>query len=106
MDLPILQEVALDEKRVQQIVALYKALSNPVRVGILAALLIEPLSVTQLVMSLGSSQSGISHQLEKLRDRGLVDFTRDGNRVIYRLASEHVETMLAAAIALIRDRQI
>ena len=41
------------------------------------------------------SQSGVSHQLRVLRELGLVTFRRDGNRAVYRLADEHVRSLLA-----------
>ena len=41
------------------------------------------------------SQSGVSHQLRLLRELGLVTFRRDGNRAVYRLADEHVRSLLA-----------
>jgi len=40
------------------------------------------------------SQSGVSHQLRLLRDRGLVAFRREGNRAIYRLADGHVKDLI------------
>ena len=41
------------------------------------------------------SQSGVSHQLRLLRQLGLVAFRRDGNRAVYRLADDHVRSLLA-----------
>ena len=44
------------------------------------------------------SQSAISHQLRLLRDRGLVSARRDGQRMFYRLADEHVEELLRVGL--------
>ena len=38
------------------------------------------------------------HQLRLLRDRGLVTARRDGRRVIYSLADEHVTTLISVGL--------
>ena len=45
------------------------------------------------------SQSAISHQLRLLRDRGLVAARREGQRMIYFLADEHVSDLLAIGLS-------
>jgi hypothetical protein len=45
------------------------------------------------------SQSATSHQLRLLRDRGLVAAKRDGRRVIYSLADDHVITLISVGLA-------
>jgi len=44
-------------------------------------------------------QSATSHQLRLLRDRGLVTAKRDGRRVIYFLADDHVITLISIGLA-------
>jgi DNA-binding transcriptional ArsR family regulator len=39
-----------------------------------------------------------------LRDRRLVSFVRDGKRAVYRLADEHVATLLAQSSAHVGER--
>ena len=77
---------------------LFAAAGDPTRFRILDALSCEELCVCDLAALAGISQSGVSHQLRLLRDRGLVSFTRDGNRAVYRLADEHVRTLLAQGL--------
>ena len=78
---------------------MFAAFADPTRFRILEALSAGELCVCDLA-SLGSvSQSAISHQLRLLRERGLVTFRRDGNRAVYRLADDHVRTMLAQGLA-------
>jgi DNA-binding transcriptional ArsR family regulator len=67
-----------------------RALNDPKRLAILYALADGPHSVTELCSQLKISQSNISQHLSMLRDRGLVDARRDGNRVIYNLRDRRV----------------
>jgi DNA-binding transcriptional ArsR family regulator len=67
-----------------------KALNDPKRLAILYALSEASHSVTDLCELLEVSQSNISQHLTMLRDRGLVDTQRDGNRVIYALRDRRV----------------
>lgn len=71
-------------------VGVCRALSDPKRLMILYSLAVEPRSVGELCGLLGVSQSNVSQHLAVLRDRGLVDAERDGNRAIYALRDERV----------------
>ena len=73
---------------------LFKAFGDSTRIRILFALFEADICVCDLAETLGMTQSAISHQLRLLRDRGLVSARRDGQRVIYSLADEHVTTLL------------
>ena len=84
---------------VERTAAIFSALADPTRVRILDALGIEELCVCDLAELCEISQSGVSHQLRLLRDRGLVAYRRDGNRAVYRLADEHVSTLLSQGLA-------
>ena len=83
--------------------SLFSALSDLTRLRILEALATGELCVCDLAEVAGISQSGVSHQLRLLRDRGLVDFRRDGNRAVYRLADEHVRDLIAIGVAHARE---
>jgi DNA-binding transcriptional ArsR family regulator len=73
-------------------------LADPTRFRILDSLAHEDLCVCDLAELAGVSQSGVSHQLRLLRDRGLVTFRRDGQRAVYRLADEHVRDLIAIGV--------
>ena len=73
---------------------IFDALSDFTRFQILGALSQGEKGVSELQEVTSVSQSAISHQLRLLRDRGLVSARRDGQRVIYSLADEHVTTLL------------
>jgi ArsR family transcriptional regulator len=84
---------------VERTTAIFSALADPTRFRILDALSHEELCVCDLAAICGISQSGVSHQLRLLRERELVAFRRDGNRAVYRLADDHVRTLLAQGLA-------
>ena len=88
-----------DTSRTERVTAIFSVLSDPTRFRILNALALEELCVCDLAEIAGVSQSGVSHQLRLLRERGLVAFRRDGNRAVYRLADDHVRTLLAQGLA-------
>jgi DNA-binding transcriptional ArsR family regulator len=88
-----------DDARTTRTTAMFAAFADPTRFRILEALSSGELCVCDLA-ALGSvSQSAVSHQLRLLRERGLVAFRREGNRAVYRLADEHVRTLLAQGLA-------
>ncbi len=84
--------------------AIFSALSDPTRVRILMSLAESERCVCELADRAGISQSGVSHQLRLLRDRGLVVFRRDGNRIVYRLADDHVGALLDQGLAHAAER--
>lgn len=86
--------VLADDVRVARTTAIFSALADPTRVRILEALGREELCVCDLAQIAGISQSGVSHQLRLLRDRGLVAFRRQGNRAVYRLVDDHVASLI------------
>ena len=71
-------------------VSMCRALNDPKRLMILYALGGERRSVGDLCELLELSQSNVSQHLAVLRDRGIVDSTRDANRVIYSLRDQRV----------------
>ena len=77
---------------------IFDALSDFTRFQILGALTAGDRNVTDLEEVCHVSQSAISHQLRLLRDRGLVSARRDGQRVIYSLADDHVATLIRVGL--------
>lgn len=86
------------DDRVNRTTTIFSALADPTRFRMLDALAREELCVCDLAEVAGISQSGVSHQLRLLRDRGLVAYRRDGQRALYRLADEHVRTLIATGL--------
>jgi ArsR family transcriptional regulator len=80
------------------------ALSDPTRILLLYALSEEPRNVTELTAELGIPQPTTSRHLKILRDRGLVQTTRQGTTIIYSLADERLIQALDLLRAVMRER--
>lgn len=82
------------EPRADEAAELLTAMANPKRLLILCHLLGRELSVNQLSELVGLAQSPLSQHLSKLRALKLVTTRRDGQMILYRLASEEVARIL------------
>jgi DNA-binding transcriptional ArsR family regulator len=82
------------EPRAEDAAELLAAMSNPKRLLILCHLLDQELSVSQLSELVDLAQSPLSQHLSKLRALRLVATRRDGQMVLYRLASGDVAKIL------------
>ena len=69
-----------------------RALGDATRLAVLQALLEGPLHVNDLMKRVTVGQSLLSHHLKVLRDAGLVNATRDGKAVLYRVAPGIADT--------------
>ena len=71
-----------------------RALAAPARIAIMDVLAQAPRSVEDLAAAIGQSVANTSQHLRILREVRLVDGTRDGLRITYRLASDDVGALL------------
>ena len=94
-----------DGRELRVVAEIFGALSDPTRLRILLALAEQELCVRDLAVVARISQSGVSHQLRTLRALDLVAFRREGKRAVYRLADEHVRTLLTQGIEHASERQ-
>ena len=76
-----------------------KALADPKRLMIITALRDGPMTVGELADALGMSQSNTSQHLGVLRERGILEASKSGLTVTYRLSSKKV----VRAIDLLRE---
>jgi ArsR family transcriptional regulator, cadmium/lead-responsive transcriptional repressor len=76
---------------------LFRGLSDANRLGILDALRDGPRTVSEVVATLGLTQSNVSNHLGCLRDCGLVKATPDGRFVRYELADPRIDGLLSMA---------
>ena len=76
----------------------FKALGDPTRLRLLAALSKAELCVCDLASLVGISESAASHQLRLLRALRIVRTRRDGRMVHYRLDDEHIARLLAQGL--------
>jgi ArsR family transcriptional regulator len=92
------RESLASDSDVLRTTAIFSALADATRFRILDALARGELCVCDLADVVGVSQSATSHQLRLLRDRGLVAHRREGQRAVYRLADEHVRTLIGVGL--------
>src|SRR5665647_1536360 len=75
----------------------FKTLGHPARIRILELLAEREYSVTELLPELGLESSHLSQQLAVLRKAGMVVTRKQGNNVIYSIASKDMAELLALA---------
>jgi DNA-binding transcriptional ArsR family regulator len=75
----------------------FKTLGHPARIRILELLSERDRSVGELLPEIGIESSNLSQQLGVLRRAGVVDARKDGNMVIYSIASPDIAELLAVA---------
>lgn len=82
----------------KKVTKLFKAVADQTRLKIIYLLKDSELSVTKIVEALKMTQSAISHQLRILRDVNLVVNSKKGKEVYYKLADDHVYTIINQAV--------
>jgi len=82
---------------------LLRALSAPVRIAIVLQLRDGERCVHELVDALGVAQPLISQHLRVLKSAGVVDGTRQGREVVYRLVDEHLSRIVLDAVAHVEE---
>ena len=88
-------EVMPTDEELQSLADFFRIFGDSTRIRILYALSQSELCVCDIASLLGMGQSAISHQLRILKQMRLVKFRREGKSVLYSLADEHIETILA-----------
>ncbi|AZQ69981.1 metalloregulator ArsR/SmtB family transcription factor [Streptomyces abikoensis] len=86
----------------EQAVAVLKAVADPTRFHVLWALAQREHSVGQLAELAGAHVAAVSQHLARLRSAGLVVSRREGTRIFYRAAGDHVRTLLEGAVLVAR----
>ena len=89
---------SLVPEQVNAAVMAFTLLADPTRVRMLWALRDEDLDVATLAKIADCRPTVASQHLSKLRFAGLVEATRDGRRMVYRLRGGHVRSLLAEAL--------
>ena len=79
---------------IYKVTEIFAALADSTRFKILSSLSGGEFCVHELVEICDVSQSAVSHQLRLLKDRGLVRARRDGQKIAYSFADEHVHTLI------------
>ncbi|ANG93868.1 metalloregulator ArsR/SmtB family transcription factor [Enterobacteriaceae bacterium 155047] len=80
----------------EQAAALLKAMSNARRLLILCTLCGAPgTSAGELARATGLSASATSQHLARMRDEGLIDSTRDAQRILYFIKNDAVNQVIS-----------
>lgn len=93
----------ISDEMSQTTAELFKVLGDSSRVKILYYLLQEELCVCDLSVLVGNSQSAVSHQLRMLRNLKIVQGTKTGKQVFYRICNPHIQKLLTEAIQYFMD---
>jgi ArsR family transcriptional regulator, lead/cadmium/zinc/bismuth-responsive transcriptional repressor len=85
---------------IEELAAMFAVLADPGRVRLLTLLhRTDERCVGDLAAAAGMSESAVSHALRLLRDRSVVQVRRAGRLNFYRLADDHVRSLLELGLA-------
>ena len=90
-EMETIKQSLVQEKIVNQMAELFKALGDPTRIRLIDALSQQELCVHDLTTLLDMNQSAVSHQLRYLRNVRIVKRRKAGKTVFYSLEDAHVE---------------
>ncbi len=93
-----------DNETILRLTETFKVLGDPTRLKILLALAKEELCVCDCAALLGMTESAISHQLRLLKNLRLVEYTKKGRMVYFRLDDEHIEDLLRFATCHVSEK--
>ena len=85
-------------KDTYKIARFFALLADQTRVRLLSALAISPLCVTDLARVLNLNQTTVSHQLRLLRDVGIVETSRQGKLIQYKIANPKINEILLVGV--------
>ena len=83
---------------IDQMVDIFKSLSDPTRLKIVLSLLEQEHCVCDIAVLCNQSDSAISHQLRVLRTMKVLKNRREGKIVYYSLDDEHVESLIRMSL--------
>ncbi|MHB1377397.1 MAG: ArsR/SmtB family transcription factor [Candidatus Humimicrobiaceae bacterium] len=91
------KELIPEDELLSLVVECFQALADQTRTKILYALRKQPLSVRDLAITVGISESAMSHQLSTLKDKRLVKAERKANVMLYSISYLHLKNLLKEA---------
>ncbi len=74
----------------------FKAISHPLRLKILCVVGVGEMSVQDILKTVGTTQSNVSQHLCLLKDKGIVQSRKEGNRVYYSIKNETIKKILGS----------
>lgn len=94
---------SIPASELERLARTYKILGDPTRLRIVMALQKGEMCVCDLAAFLGVSESGVSHQLSRLRDLALVKNRREGQILYYSLDDDHVADLITIGLEHVRE---
>lgn len=99
---PTPERAALSDAEAARLAEFFRALGDPSRVRIVAAITERELSVGAIAEQVGLSESAASHHLRGLRMLRLVRARKDGREVYYALDDDHVTALFKQGLEHVR----
>ena len=94
---PLEDILITNEEDIQLASRALKAIAHPLRLKILCILgAATEVSVQDIVVQVGTSQSNISQHLSILRDKGILASRKRANKVFYRIADPRILQLIGA----------
>jgi len=84
------EPILYDDADINRAARCLKAMSHPLRLKILCVLGTESISVQDIVEQVGTSQSNISQHLAILREKDILAYKKEANRVYYYIDDERM----------------
>lgn len=91
------------EEIIYDVADLFKVFADSTRIKIMCALFEGELCVSDICEKTEASQTAVSHQLRVLKQNRLVKYRRDGKKMIYSLADNHVLTIINCALEHVEE---
>ena len=94
----------LSEQTAVELEALFKILGNRSRLRMLHAIVrAQELCVGNLAQQVGMKPQAVSNQLQRLVDRRIVAYRREGNNIMYRIVDPCVRMLLDVGLCILED---
>lgn len=90
----------MNEENLRRTVEIFQILSDLTRIKILLSIAEDGKCVHEISEEIDSEFSNVSHHLKRMRDKGLIDFRREGRHKHYRIIDGEVINILKQGIAL------
>lgn len=104
--IPEIRKTLPNWQELQEITYINKALSDPIRVKILFALLNYEICVGEMVNLLELPQSHVSHQLRILKKYNIVTYKKDKKMSFYRIKNPHIKELLQTALQSVKEGHV
>lgn len=93
-----------DKEKLQMKADVFKAIGQPVRLGILELLRLGEMSVGLIASKLGTDVCAVSKHLSLLRKLGIVSDRKEGLKIFYKITLPNSFDLLGCVDGLVRQR--